>query len=132
MQEDKDFIKREIQRFTLFLSRLVGRVQELEEQNFEVDFKQLDLEFKREFDSDLSTLYQMPDEELLEKIRELHEDHIEKLSELLAMLANKIGEDLARKSLIHKSIVLLDHVDSISSTFSLQRMELKKKLRKYL
>ena len=131
MQQEKDYIQREIQRLTLLLSKLIGKALGLETMDFEQEFQNIESDLKNEFDLSLTEISKMGDLELAEKLNELDKVHLEKLAELITVLVNspqiEFGNGLAKKG-----IVILDFLDNDSKTFSLKRMELKNTLQQWL
>lgn len=132
MQQEKDFIKREIQRLTIFISRIIGRLQETEIEDLENTLDQVDDELKSEFGFNLAEMPLMPDKTLLEKVKNLSENNVEQLAILLATIADKLDDRDQINKLVRKAIIMLDHVDSMSDTFSIKRMELKNTLKQRL
>ena len=132
MQQEKDFIKREIQRLTTFLSKLIGQVQDIKENDFERELDQLGLELKNEFDFHIHEILSIPDKELLEKVEKYNEVNLEQLAKLFATVADKFGAGEKKEIMIRKALALLSHIDNISNTFSLERMKFKNKLQKGL
>ena len=132
MQQEKDFIKREIQRLTLFLNKLIGSLQETDTEDVMNELEQVGAELKSEFGYDLNEIEHMDDQALIEKFKSLNENNIEQLAILLAIVEEKTANRYQNTNLIRKAIVLLEHVDSVSETFSIKRMELKIKLQQRL
>ena len=128
MQQEKDFIKREIQRLTIFLSKLIGQIQDTKENGFEQELDQLGLELKNEFDFDIYEVLTIAEKELLEKVEKFNEVNVAQLAQLFVTVADKYEVGEKKDIMIKKALALLNHIDSISNTFSLQRMELKNKL----
>ncbi len=128
MQQEKDFIKREIQRLTIFLSKLIGQIQDTKENDFEQELDQLGLELKNEFDFDIYEVLTIAEKELLEKVEKFNEVNVAQLAQLFVTVADKFEVGEKKDIMIKKALALLNHIDSISNTFSLQRMELKNKL----
>ncbi|WP_350287224.1 hypothetical protein [uncultured Croceitalea sp.] len=127
MQQERDYIQREIQRLTLLLTKLIGKALELKTDDFEQGFHNIESDLKNEFDLTLSDISEMEDSELSEKLDGLDEQHLEKLVELIAHLVHNL-EVAFRIKLAKKGIVMLDFLDANSKTFSLNRIELRNKL----
>ena len=132
MQQEKDFIKREIQRLSIFLSKLIGSLQEIEENDIKSELDQISNELKGELGFDLNDIENMDDTTLIEKIKNLNELNVEQLAFLLATIDEKTGIRDKRNNWAPKAILLLDRVDSMSDIFSIKRMELKNKLKQRL
>lgn len=128
MQQEKDFIQREIQRLTLLLNKLIGKALGLDIDGFDQGIQNIESDLKSEFDLSLREILEMENSELIAHIRELDEQHLEKIAELISILI-KNPKTENRNQLAKKGIVLLYFLDSHSKTFSLKRMELKNTLR---
>ena len=130
MLRENDSIKREIQRLTLLVSRMIEKALGLSMDDYEQETQKIAVELKKEFDLNLSEIYQMEDAVLISKIGNLHETHIEKLAELLSVLSEKETDSNSSNQLKKKALVLLNYLDENSKTFSFARMELGKSLNK--
>ena len=135
MEVKKDFIEREIQKLTLLLIDLIDKIKGLNSNNAESGIQETNKVLKSEFDLTLREIIQMENSELLKYITDLHELHIEKLTELIYEVVRKIylsDSELSKKQekekLVQKSILLLNYLDEKSNIFSIKRMELKNAL----
>jgi len=88
MQQEKDYILREIQRLTLLLTKLIGKALGLNPNEFEQETQNIESDLKTEFDLTLREISKMEDSVLLERIHKLNEEHLEKLAELISVLLN--------------------------------------------
>ena len=73
----------------------------------------------------------------MNKLKELHEIHIEKLAELLSEIIKKMNTpEIAKKynriELAKKGVLLINSLNDKSKTYSIKRMELKHILQKYI
>lgn len=127
MQQEKDYIQREIQRLTLLLTKLIGKALRLKTEDFEQGILKIESDLKTEFDLTLREIAEMENSVLTVKINGLDEQHLEKLVELTSVLVENLQGEFGKK-LARKGIVILDYLDSSSRTFSLKRMELKNTL----
>ena len=127
MQQEKDYIQREIQRLTLLLTKLIGKALRLKTEDFEQGILKIESDLKTEFDLTLREIAEMENSVLTDKINGLDEQHLEKLVELTSVLIENLQGEFGKK-LARKGIVILDYLDSSSRTFSLKRMELKNTL----
>ncbi|UJH66825.1 hypothetical protein [Allomuricauda sp. SCSIO 65647] len=134
MQQEKDYLQREIERMTLFLKTLLRRVAGLNDENFRPEYDQLEKELKEELNFSLNDLYILDQETFEEKLKELHLSHIEKLVELVCeVLKRDRAFRLSQKNKIAaNTIVMLDYIDKKSSTYSLTRQHLRTSLSKHL
>lgn len=127
MQQENDFIEREIQRLNLLLAKLVARALGIKVHSAEKEMQSIENNLKKEFDLNLTELSTMEDLELKERLKEWHEEHLEKLA---ALIVNVVENENTRfgKQLACKGIVILEYLDSVSKTFSMKRMQLKRNL----
>jgi len=131
MQQEKDYILREIQRLTLLLTKLIGKALRLNPNEFEQETQNIESDLKTEFDLTLREISKMEDSVLLERIHKLNEEHLEKLAELICVLLNNKQTEYENR-LAQKGIVILNFLDSKSKTFSFKRIELKNTLQQWL
>ena len=75
MQQEKDFIQREIQRLTLLLNKLIGKALGLDIDGFDQGIQNIESDLKSEFDLSLREILEMENSELIAHIRELDEHH---------------------------------------------------------
>jgi len=131
MQEEKDYIQREIQRLTLLLRKLIGKALGIKSNDFEQGMQNIESDLKDEFDLTLRDISEMEESELTEKINGLNEQHLEKLAELINAVAENSQNDFG-KEIARRGIVILNYLDNNSKTFSFERMELKNTLQQWL
>ncbi|BFP40050.1 hypothetical protein FGF1_08950 [Flavobacteriaceae bacterium GF1] len=131
MQQEKDVIQREIQRLTLFLTKLIGKAVGLSTNDFEQGFQNIESDLKNEFDLTLREITNLDDSKLTKKLEGLDEQHLEKLAELITALVGNLQNDFGSE-LAKKGIVILDFLNNNSKTFSLKRMQLKNTLQQGL
>lgn len=127
MQEDRDYIQREIQRLTLLLQKLIENTIGIKSDNIELTMNYIESELKNEFDLTIREISELNDSELTEKIIGINEQHLENLVELIEVLTGNLEHDLST-NIARKGIVILEYLDANSPTFSFKRMELKKTL----
>lgn len=127
MQEEKDYIQREIQRLTLLLKKLIGKALGIKSNDFEQEIQNIESDLKNEFDLTLREISEMENSELTKKISGLNEQHLEKLAELIKVVSENSQNDFGKK-IAKKGIVILEYLDNNSKTFSIKRMELKNTL----
>jgi len=133
MEQRNDLILREIEKLGLLLKKLIKNIHNVDSKEIETEINQTNEVLTSEFDLPLSSIIKLNNDELLEKISNLHESHIEKLAELLHEVIKKMNQEnkdygLNRKELTKKAILLIDYIDSNSTTFSIDRMHLKNSL----
>ncbi len=129
MEVEKDFIKREIQKLLLLLNSLIGKISGINSNNAESEIGDINEALKNEFDLSLVRIAKMKNSELIEHISELHESHIEKILELIYEIILKtesvnFGEDFEKTKIIQKGIIIIEHINEKSKTFSIERMNM--------
>ena len=73
----------------------------------------------------------------IEKIRDLHESHTDKLVELLFEIIQKMDsieteQGFNKHPLIEKSLLLIEYIDNNSTTFSVSRLNIKNTLQQLI
>lgn len=134
MQQEKDFIEREIKKLVLFLTKLIGRVELLSSKKVEKELSELDISLKNKFNFTLLEIIEMENFSFTACISKLHESHIEKLAELIYVVVKKTKNSKVynTKELATKGVLALEHLNEKSTTFSISRMQLKKNLQQYV
>jgi hypothetical protein len=137
MEVEKDFIKREIQKLLLLLNSLIGKISGINLNNAESEIGDINEALKNEFDLSLVRIAKMKNSELIEHISKLHESHIEKILELIYEIILKtesvnFGEDFEKTKIIQKGIIIIEHINEKSKTFSIERMNMKNFLKQSL
>lgn len=130
MQEEKDLVKREIQRLILFLSKIIGNATKLKTNDFEQGFKNIESDVESEFGFSLREISEMNETALIKKIEGLNSELLVKVVELIIALAHNLQGDLEYK-LVKTGITILDFLDNNSKTYSLKRNRLKKSLQQW-
>lgn len=123
MRQEEDFIKREIQKLTILLTKLIDSASN---QNFE-GIDTIDNILQSRFDFSIQDIITMDTFELRQKLATLHSSHIEKLAELIYELIKKDNFQ-HKKELVNKALLMLDFIDQKSNTFSISRQQLKMEL----
>ena len=137
MQQEKDYLQREIQKLTILLTRLISKISGSDSENIENDLQQTDNEFRTNFGFSPYELMNLPDQKILDSIKEIDYSHLEKITELLfesIKKANESDKDLGLdiKKFSRKTTLLLEHLDSSSGTYSMERMNRKNVLQQWL
>lgn len=124
MQEEKDYLMRDIERMTLFLKILLQRIAGLTDENFESEYEQIEVDLKEKLDINLFELSEMDEITLLQKLEKLHISYVEKFVEIVYEFLKDI-ENLElidkKQNLVSNTIKILDFIDKNSMTYSLQR-----------
>ncbi|WP_298478805.1 hypothetical protein [uncultured Maribacter sp.] len=137
MIEEKDFILREIQRLTLLLKQLISKVTDLDSGNISNGIEETEQALKSEFDLSIKEISEISNKDLLRIIQGMNETHIEQLIELVFELIKKIKAsneniNLDQSELIKKNILMINKLDENSTTFSMERMNIKNVLQQWL
>jgi len=131
--EQRDFLMKEIENLTQILSKLVSKVSGLKAVDFEVIIKEINNDLASNFDFTLENIISSDKSIILEKIENRDIVNIELLTNLLSGIIDKIKElkkesDYNIDELSKKAIILIEYIDAETKTFSMDRMDLKKKL----
>ncbi len=122
MQEEKDYIQREIKKIISFLKRFIGKVSKdsLEENdlNFSKDFFGF-------FGFDFSYFINLDEEDFRKKSTKIDSSILEQLVYLFLELAKKNSLPIYAE----KGLILLEIIDKKEKIFSLERMQLKQSLK---
>ena len=130
MEHSKDFIEREIQKLTLMMINLINQISGANINDFEIGIKATNEALKGQLDLTIGEILNMQNSTLIEKISDLQKVHIEKLVEILYEVIKKndlieTGKIYDGNKLTEKTLLLLEHIDKNSTTFSLKRLNLK-------
>lgn len=125
MQEEKDYLKKEIKKIISFLKRLIEKASNnhsLEELNlmYSEDFSSM-------FDYNLNDFINLTNKEFKEHLKNTNSQILENLLTLFYKLSKK-EEKKNRKLCVEKALILLNLIDEKEKTFSLERMRLKQEL----
>ncbi len=131
--ERRDFLMKEIENLTHILSKLVSKVSGLKAVDFEVIIKEINDDLSSNFEFTLDELISSDKSIILEKIEKRDIINVELLPNLLSGIIDKIKElkrenDYNIDELSKKAIIIIEYIDAETKTFSMSRMDLKKKL----
>lgn len=137
MIEEKDIILRETQRLTLLLKELISIVTDLDSGNTAIGINETDQTLKNEFDLSLKEISTMSNDDFSLRIKEMNETHIDNLIKLIFELIKKAKESnnssfLNQTELVKKNILMIEMLDGISKLFSLERMNMRNQLQRWL
>jgi hypothetical protein len=134
MQQEKDYLQREVERITLFLKTLLRKVAGLKDENFEPQYNQLEKDFKEEVDFSLSELGAMNALTLEKYLKKIHPSHIEKIVQITyEVIQKKQALQISINSgMIVNALKMLNHLNTTSKTYSIERQNLQSKLQKIL
>jgi len=137
MQQETDFILREVQRLTHFISNLISNISTMNTNDIEDGIKETDDFIRKEWKFSFKDIILMSKKDFLIKLKNTPDIHLEKLAKLLFLLiikgrknSNLINYDW--NELTSKAIILLNNLDERSKIFSIERMQLKSTLSKFL
>ncbi len=130
MINSKDFLEREIEKLNLMILKLIILISKSNPNDFENDIKETDEFLKINFDLTIGEISTMSNSNFIEKIRDLHESHTDKLVELLFEIIEKMDsieteQGFNKHPLIEKSLLLIEYIDNNSTTFSVSRLNIK-------
>ncbi len=123
MQEEKDYLQREIERITLFLKTLLRRVAGFSDEASTPDYDQLERELQTQVDFSFQQLETMDADALKKRIASLPEVHVEQLAEIGFQLLQQ-GVPKAAEQFARNISVMLEYVNQKSAVFSLQRQHM--------
>ncbi|WP_042494714.1 hypothetical protein [Algibacter lectus] len=137
MINEKDTLLREIQRLTLLLKTLISKVVDIEPNDIDVAVEETDTVLKSTFDLSLNAISIMPNDDFKSVIKDLNEEHVERLTELIFEVLKKAKQTdktigFNTIELIKKNILLINFLDENSDTFSMKRMAMKNVLQQGL
>jgi hypothetical protein len=133
MEQEKDFLEREIQRLSLVLKTLTDRVLKIEPEGNDSDFEDVNNSLKEEFGFSIESFGELEQPDLIIKIKEFHHFQIDELAELLYLMVKSPNAKWKTQGSKIKSInnitFLIEYLNQHSTTFSLDRMRLESSLR---
>ncbi|GEM_PF-1462017 len=137
MQQENDFILREIQKMTLFFIQLISQASSMKLPGLEVEINNISEELKAKIDLSISEIIELENTKLLLKINTLNVLHIEKITELIYEILKKTHKTdkiygFDQKELALKNILLIKHLDHHSNTLSIKRIEMKNMLQQWI
>ena len=133
MEQENDFIKREIQKLAMVLSKLIDKTASSSTNNFEAFTFETNEKLKEYFDISLNEIATIENSKLIDKVENFHEKHLEKLIELIYQTIQKSEEfevefDFEIKELSKKLLQMIDFANNKTNLFSIERMNMKKQI----
>eukprot|EP00389_Voromonas_pontica_P013085 GDKH01020167.1.p1 GENE.GDKH01020167.1~~GDKH01020167.1.p1 ORF type:complete len:143 (+),score=24.42 GDKH01020167.1:401-829(+) len=133
MEQENDFLKREVQKLTMAIAKLIGETISADINNFETVVSESDEKLDGYFGLSLKEISKTKDSELMEKVKNIHEVHLEKLIELMFQTIQKSEEFNAQlnieiNELSKKLLLMIDFANEKSNSFSVERMNMKTKI----
>lgn len=127
MQQEKDYIKREIKKIIQFLKKAVELL--LKEKSSEKQIIESE-EFVSFFNFKITDLINLSNKDFIQNIKSMDSKILENLLLLFLELAKK-NILSNKKSIKEKALILIEIIDEKEKTYSLERMQLKQKLKQF-
>jgi hypothetical protein len=136
MEQETDYILREVKRLTTFISNLISNISTLNSDEIESGIKETDDFIRKEWNLSLKEIAILNEHEFINRLEKLPQVHLENLAELLCEIVKKIDtpeldNKYNRKEIANKGIILIENINGKSKTYSMKRMEIKKIITKY-
>lgn len=137
MEQESDYILREVKKLTLFITNLISNLNTSNKDELDNGIRETDDFIRKKWGISLKEITSISPFDFTKKFKELEEIHLEKLAELLNVFIKKIATlDMNKqcngKELAKKGILLINILNDKSKTYSIKRMELKKELQRHL
>lgn len=132
MQQEKDYLEREIQKLNIFLTNLISKIIGINAQNSSDEIQNINENLKEQFDFNISEIIKISDNDFYEKIADIHESHLEKIAELIIEFVEQIeieniNSGLDKQQMLLKTIMIIEFLETKSNTFSMRRSALKQR-----
>jgi hypothetical protein len=136
MEQETDYILREVKRLTTFISNLISNISTLNSDEIESGIKETDDFIRKEWNLSFKEIATLNEHEFINRLEKLPQVHLENLAELLCEIVKKIDtpeldNKYNRKEIANKGIILIENINGKSKTYSMKRMEIKKIITKY-
>lgn len=133
MEQENDFIKREVQKLAMVLGKLIDKTASANANAFEAVVFETDEKLEENFGLSLKKISAMENSKLIEEVKRFHSEHFEKLIELIYQTIQKSEEfkkdfDFEIKKLSNKLLLMIDFANDKSNSFSVERMNMKRQL----
>lgn len=133
MEQEKDFLEREIQRLSLVLKTLTSRVLKIDTEGHDSDFEDVNNSLKEEFGFTIESFGEIEYPVLINELKEFQHFQVDELVELLYLMVKSPSTEWKTHGAKIKSInnitFLIEYLNQHSTTFSLERMRLESSLR---
>jgi len=84
MEQETDYILKEVKRLTTFITNLISNVSTLNSDEIKSGIKETDDFIKKEWNLSFKEIISLTEIEFINRLKELPEVHLEKLAELLS------------------------------------------------
>jgi|TARA_B110000090_G_C12935098_1_gene275053 hypothetical protein len=130
MEQETDYILREVKRVTTFITNLISNISTLSGFEIESGIKETDDFIRKEWNLSFNEIITLNNSEFIIRLKELPEVHLENLAKLLSEITKKINTlELENKynvtEIANKGILLIDNINEKSKVYSMKRMEIK-------
>ncbi|NLP59387.1 hypothetical protein [Lutibacter sp. B1] len=137
MQQENDFIEREIQKLANFLKQIIQNLSGKNGAELDNAIEIINIDLKDKLDFSIFELIESENDTFYEKIEKLDKQIIENLSVLFYTIIEKSTDlnkkqELNMRKMIDKTFLMIDFLDNNSNIFSLNRMNMKNQLKKLL
>ena len=134
MQQETDYILREVQRLTNFITSLVGTISTSNSNDIETQIKETDDFIRKEFNLSFKDVLTLDNAELIQKLKELPIIHLEHLATLLYEISVKLNSEIQsqkkqKKELSKKVLFLLNEIEKNTKVYSLRKAQIRETLK---
>ena len=134
MQQETDYILREVQRLTNFITSLVGTISTSNSNDIETQIKETDDFIRKEFNLSFKDVLTLDNAELIQKLKELPIIHLEHLATLFYEISVKLNSEIQsqkkqKKELSKKVLFLLNEIEKNTKVYSLRRAQIRETLK---
>ena len=134
MQQETDYILREVQRLTNFITSLVGTISICNSNDIETQIKETDDFIRKEFNLSFKDVLTLDNAELIQKLKELPIIHLEHLATLFYEISVKLNSEIQsqkkqKKELSKKVLFLLNEIEKNTKVYSLRRAQIRETLK---
>jgi hypothetical protein len=132
----RDYLKKQIDELGRVLNALLSDLLKLKNSgNTSGGVEATNEVLQNELAIDLSQLLSIPDDTFIDELKkkQITDDNLNRLAEILLILADDANEQDAQKDLLYKkSLLLLEHVQRSDSTYSMERHEKIERIKKII
>lgn len=130
MEQETDYILREVKRLTTFVSNLISTISTLNSDDIESGIKETDDFIRKEWNLSFKEITTLTKIKFISRLKGLPEVHLEHLAELLSEITKKITtpelkKKYNKKDIATKGLLLIDSINEKSKVYSMKRMEIK-------
>ena len=134
METEKDFIKREIEKLNLLLISLINKIIGAKSVNIESEIQDTNQTLKDQIGFTLLEISEMNNSDFILHLRKLHSTNLEKLMQLMYEIIQKSELDNSyeiynKRKITQKAILISEFLDENSTTFSVERSNIKNTLK---